>query len=94
MYLEAFECDTASDWLNHKVQQIKSCIALKLTNLREKDKECSWERLVNTDRGQMRVLGSVCKIDGCKSKITLLILRQINSTLHTKQEVEYNANFW
>ena len=28
-YLEAFECDTTSDWLNHTVSPSKSCVTFK-----------------------------------------------------------------
>ena len=35
LYLETFECNTTSDWLNH------SCVTIKFTNLDEKGKECS-----------------------------------------------------
>ena len=37
--LEAFECKTTSDWLNHMVSPIRSCVTFKFTNLGEKDKE-------------------------------------------------------
>ena len=39
--IEAFECNTTSDWLNHMVKPFKSCVIFKFTNLGEKDKECS-----------------------------------------------------
>ena len=38
LYLETFECNTTSDWLNHMVQPIRSCVIFKFTNLGEKDK--------------------------------------------------------
>ena len=31
--VEAFECNTTSDWLNHTVWPIRSCVAFKFTNL-------------------------------------------------------------
>ena len=45
--LEAFECSTASDWLNridrlnHTVKPIRSCVTCKFTNRGEKGKEWS-----------------------------------------------------
>ena len=41
LHLEAFERNTASDWLNRTINPIRSCVAFKFTNLGEKDKECS-----------------------------------------------------
>ena len=41
LYLEAFECNTTSDWLNHMVEPIRSCVTFKFTNFGEKDKERS-----------------------------------------------------
>ena len=42
MYLAVFVCNTTSDWLNHAVYAIRSCVTFKLTkSWREKDKECS-----------------------------------------------------
>ena len=40
LYLEAFECNTTSDWLNQMVQPIRSCVTFHLANIVEKDKEC------------------------------------------------------
>ena len=41
LYLEIFKCKTTSDWLNHTVLPIRSCVTFKCANLGEKDKECS-----------------------------------------------------
>ena len=41
LVLEAFECNTPSDSLNHTVEPIRSCVTFKFTNHGEKDKECS-----------------------------------------------------
>ena len=51
LYLAAFACNTTSDWLNHMVNPIRSCVTFKFTNLGENDKECSREWLVNTGPG-------------------------------------------
>ena len=39
LYLDAFKCNTTSDWLNHAVYPIRSCVTFKFTNLSEKDKQ-------------------------------------------------------
>ena len=41
LYLAAFECNTTADWLNRTVQPIRSCVTVKVSNLGEKDKDCS-----------------------------------------------------
>ena len=43
LYLETFECNTTSDWLNQTVQPFRSCVTFQFAILGEKDKECSWE---------------------------------------------------
>ena len=50
LHLEAFKCNTTSDWLNH-VKPIRSCVTFKFTYLGEKDKECSQKCMVNKDPG-------------------------------------------
>ena len=41
LFLEAFDCNTTSDWLNRKVYQIRSFVTFQFANLGEKDKGCS-----------------------------------------------------
>ena len=46
LYLEAFECNTISDWLNHMAKPYglanqKCVLHSNLLNLGEKDKECT-----------------------------------------------------
>ena len=38
LYLEIFKCNTTSDWLNHTVQPIKSCVTFKFTNHDERQR--------------------------------------------------------
>ena len=49
LHLEAFEFNTTSVWLNHTVYPIRSCVTLKLADIRQKDKDCSGEWLMNVD---------------------------------------------
>ena len=37
LHLEAFECNTTSDWLNHMVYPIRNCVAFQFINIRETD---------------------------------------------------------
>ena len=41
LYLEASECNTTSDWLNHTIQPVRSCftITFQFAKFGEKDKE-------------------------------------------------------
>ena len=48
LYREAFECNTISDWLNHTVYPIRSCVTFQFANLGEIDKDYSGGWLVNT----------------------------------------------
>ena len=40
--LEAFECNTTSDWVNGMVLPIRSCVAFKFTNFGEKRQRMFW----------------------------------------------------
>ena len=74
--LEAFECNTTSDCLNHLVKPIRSCLTLKFTKSGEKDKECSREYLVNTDPG------AECPLKILEIKIKLLRTCSVILDLH------------
>ena len=41
LYLEAFECNTTSDWLNLMVKPVRSYVTFKFTKSGKKDKEYS-----------------------------------------------------
>ena len=49
LYLAAFECNTAPDWLNHRFSQLEVVFDSNLHILIEIDKECSWKWFVNTN---------------------------------------------
>ena len=40
LYLEVFECNTTSEWLNRMVKPTRSYFTFQFGNLGEKDKEC------------------------------------------------------
>ena len=37
-FIETFECNTTSNWLNHTISPIKSCVTFNFANLDQKDK--------------------------------------------------------
>ena len=51
LYLTAFAYNTASDWLNHKVQPIRNCVTFKFTTLKFTK---SWRK---TQRPFLRMVG-------------------------------------
>ena len=60
--LEAFECNTTSDWLNHTVEPIRSCVTPQFANLGGK-RQRMFLKIVNAD--QEKQMPIMLRFQGC-----------------------------